>query len=55
MPQSVNLSNEHLKIIFGILQKYLPKTSKVFIFGSRVAQTVKKFSDVDLAIDAKNL
>ena len=50
--QPINLSNGHLKIVIEVLRKYLPASSNVFVFGSRTKQIAKKFSDLDLAVDA---
>jgi predicted nucleotidyltransferase len=35
-----------------LLHAYLPANSKVWVFGSRANGTVKRASDLDLAVDA---
>jgi predicted nucleotidyltransferase len=47
----INILPEHLEIIKVILRKHLPSHAKVWVFGSRTTQKIKKFSDLDLAID----
>lgn len=47
----INLHPDHLKIIHRILNKYLSKSSSVWVFGSRAKGTARKYSDLDLAID----
>ena len=42
---------EHLNIVKAILKKYLPDACKVYVFGSRVTEQARKYSDLDLAID----
>jgi predicted nucleotidyltransferase len=41
----------HLSIVRDILQKHLPVGGTVWVFGSRVKGTNKKFADLDLALD----
>lgn len=49
---SIDVSPEHYQIVCNILQKHLPPKSTVWIFGSRATGNARKFSDLDLAIDA---
>lgn len=51
MKAKIDLSPKYLAIVQEILQKNLPSTAIVWAFGSRVKGNVKKFSDLDLAID----
>jgi predicted nucleotidyltransferase len=46
---SLDLSDEDLKIVYGIIKKYIPDKT-VWAFGSRVTGKAKKFSDLDLVI-----
>ncbi len=48
----IEIGNDQLAIVLNILQKYLTEHTKVWVFGSRAKRTAKKFSDLDLAIDA---
>ncbi len=53
MPVSpIDISNDQLKIVLDILQKHLDEHTKIWVFGSRAKGLAKKFSDLDLAIDA---
>ena len=49
-------SNDRLieLIIEKILKKYLSKKIKVWVFGSRATFKAKKYSDLDLALEAVN-
>jgi len=47
----LDLDLEYLAIIKNILQKHLPATAKIGVFGSRVTGKARKYSDVDLLID----
>lgn len=38
-------------IILQILKRHLPKSTQVWVFGSRAKNNAKPFSDLDLAID----
>ena len=50
---NIDIHPNHLKIIRKILNKYLPKDVKVWVFGSRAKWTTKKSSDLDLALEGK--
>jgi predicted nucleotidyltransferase len=43
---------EDLEIVEKILKKHLAGSTKVWVFGSRAKNTAKKFSDLDLVMDA---
>ncbi len=47
----LDLKPEHLAMVQRILAERIP-FAQVWAFGSRVAGSAKKFSDLDLAIDA---
>ena len=49
----LDVQPEHLAILKNILEKYLPSSAVVYAFGSRVKGSAKKFSDLDLVIDAR--
>jgi len=51
----IDLSEEHKKIIIDNIRLYLPTNTKVWAFGSRVKNTAKKFSDIDLAIESTGI
>lgn len=46
----IALLSEEIKLIKDCVQIYFPN-SKIFIFGSRVRGTAKKYSDIDIALD----
>lgn len=46
------LSKKNLQILKKILYKYFDK-SEIFIFGSRVKNNFKKYSDIDILIKGK--
>lgn len=45
------LTSEQLALVEAILQRFLPRDTQVWVFGSRVTGTIKKFSDLDLLLD----
>ena len=49
MSNNLDISASNLKVVLKILNEYIPEHT-VLAFGSRVNQTAKKFSDLDLAI-----
>lgn len=49
----IDVSKNHLLTIKSILQKHAPG-AEVRAFGSRVAGTAKRYSDLDLVIVGKN-
>lgn len=50
--KGITLQKEALDITTAILRKHLPSSCKVWIFGSRAKGLARRFSDLDLAIDA---
>ncbi|HQV37590.1 MAG: nucleotidyltransferase domain-containing protein [Flavobacteriales bacterium] len=49
----LELSSDHLAIVRAILAEHVPQ-AKAWAFGSRVLGTAKKFSDLDIAIEAED-
>lgn len=47
----LDLKNEHVGMIRGVLSEHLPNGRRALVFGSRVKGTAWRFSDVDIAID----
>lgn len=45
----IDLTEQQTQIVTTILQKYLPNVP-VWVFGSRIKGTAKKYSDLDLAL-----
>jgi len=52
MKPVIDIRPEHLEIVKNILKKQLPSHATVWAFGSLTKGTAKKFSDLDLVIDA---
>jgi len=52
MKDPIHIDNKHYPIIIAILSKNLPSHTHVWVFGSRANRVPKKYSDLDLAIDA---
>ncbi len=48
----MDIEPQHLAIVLKILHEHLPGTATVWVFGSRARAKAKKYSDLDLAIDA---
>jgi predicted nucleotidyltransferase len=54
MKPFIDIEEAHLKIVLAILQKHFSAHFTVWAFGSRVTRTAKKYSDLDLVIDAQS-
>ena len=52
MTQSLDLKPDYIVTVKKILQRYLPSNSTAWIFGSRASGKAKRYSDIDIAIDA---
>ncbi len=50
----IDLEEKYIDFIREIITKYL-SSCKIYIFGSRVKNKAKKYSDIDIALDCKNL
>ena len=48
---SVHITDGEYKIVQQTVSSILPASAKVYVFGSRVRENCKPFSDLDLAID----
>ncbi|HYZ42383.1 MAG TPA: nucleotidyltransferase domain-containing protein [Stellaceae bacterium] len=51
-PALLDLRRDHRRLILKILRTQLPQNSKVWVFGSRATGRARRYSDLDLAIDA---
>ena len=51
-PVHIALPAEHRRLVLNILRANLPQSTKVWVFGSRVTGRARRYSDLDLAIDA---
>jgi uncharacterized protein len=52
MTARIDLSPEHRRIVLNLLAEYLPQGSEVWVFGSRATGRARRYSDLDLAINA---
>jgi predicted nucleotidyltransferase len=48
----IDLPAEHRRLVLNILRANLPESTKVWVFGSRATGRARRYSDLDLAIDA---
>jgi predicted nucleotidyltransferase len=51
-PRQIALPAEHRRLVLSILRANLPQNTKVWVFGSRATGRARRYSDLDLAIDA---
>src|SRR5438477_13074259 len=52
MTEALDLSAEDRRLVWAILTAHLPATAKIWVFGSRASGRARRYSDLDLAIDA---
>jgi type I restriction enzyme S subunit len=48
----MDLAADHQRIVLEILRGYSPRGAKTWVFGSRATGRARRYSDLDLAIDA---
>src|SRR6202030_4701081 len=48
----ITLTADRRRLVLNILRANLPKSTKVWVFGSRATGRARRYSDLDLAIDA---
>jgi len=51
-PPHIDLPADHRRLVLDILQAHLPQHTQTWVFGSRVTGRARRYSDLDLAIDA---
>lgn len=51
-PEAIDVLPEHHRLVRAILRAHLPPKSRVWVFGSRATGRGRRYSDLDLAIDA---
>jgi predicted nucleotidyltransferase len=54
MQHNIVIDPQSALIVHEILNRFLGDELQVWVFGSRATNTAKKFSDLDLALEAKN-
>ncbi len=52
MTLRIDLSAEHRQLVLELLARSLPPSARVWIFGSRATGRARRYSDLDLLIDA---
>lgn len=52
MTVPLDVPADHRGLVLGIIAAYLPPETLVWVFGSRATGTARRYSDLDLAIDA---
>jgi predicted nucleotidyltransferase len=52
--ENILIEEHHLETVKTILKKHLDPNIMVWVFGSRVVGTSKKFADLDLALQKKD-
>jgi predicted nucleotidyltransferase len=51
--RAIDLSQDELAIVCMILRTHLPPGSRAWVFGSRATATARRYSDLDLALEAE--
>ena len=51
-PMDIDLPADHRRLVLNILRAHLPPSAKAWVFGSRATGRARRYSDLDLAIDA---
>ena len=51
-PLHIDLATDHRRLVLNILRAHLPQKTKAWVFGSRATGPARRYSDLDLAIDA---
>ena len=52
MTLRIDLSAEHRQLVIALLARLLPRSARVWVFGSRATGRARRYSDLDLLIDA---
>jgi uncharacterized protein len=51
-PVDIDVPADHRRLVQDIVRAYLPQGTKAWVFGSRATGRARRYSDLDLAIDA---
>jgi type I restriction enzyme S subunit len=51
-PLPVDLQADHRRLVLDILRARLPQHTRIWVFGSRATGRARRYSDLDLVIDA---
>jgi uncharacterized protein len=52
MTLRIDLAAEHQQLVLELLARLLPPSARVWVFGSRATGRARRYSDLDLLIDA---
>jgi predicted nucleotidyltransferase len=52
MTRAIDLSADERTIVCDILRTHLPPGTRVWVFGSRATGTARRYSDLELALEA---
>jgi uncharacterized protein len=48
----IDLPADHRRLVLNILRANVPESAKAWVFGSRATGRARRYSDLDMAIDA---
>jgi len=51
-PVPIDLPADHRRLVLNIIRTNLPQGTKAWVFGSRATGRARRYSDLDLALDA---
>jgi uncharacterized protein len=51
-PWRIDLPADHRRLVLDVIRTNLPETTQAWVFGSRATGRARRYSDLDLAIDA---
>ena len=51
-PSSIDVPLDHRRLVLDILRAHLPRNTKTWVFGSRATGRARRYSDLDLAVNA---
>jgi predicted nucleotidyltransferase len=52
--KKINLNPKHLSIVKNVLNNHLTNDTVIWLFGSRVTESFKPYSDLDIALQNKD-
>ena len=51
-PSRIDVPADHRQLVLDIIRANLPESTQAWVFGSRATGRARRYSDLDLAIDA---
>jgi len=49
---TIDIAPDHRQMVLSVLREHLPSDACVWVFGSRATGRARRYSDLDMAIDA---